>query len=119
MEDSYDDALVGEMVRYMRERIGESVTIKDLCHRFSYGKTHLCARFSAATGKSINRYFTELKITAAKQIIREKNASGELFARIAEMLGFSSPSYFYSTFKKITGMTPSEYFKSVHQYEKD
>ena len=118
LQDSYDDELVGEMVRYMHEHVGETVTIKDLCQRFSYGKTYLCARFSAATGKSINRYFTELKITAAKQIIREKNASGELFSYISEMLGFSSPSYFYTTFKRITGMTPTEYSKSVHQYDK-
>lgn len=118
LQDSYDDELVGEMVRYMHEHIGETVTIKDLCQRFSYGKTYLCARFSAATGKSINRYFTELKITAAKQIIREKSASGELFAYISEMLGFSSPSYFYTTFRRVTGMTPTEYSKSVHQYDK-
>lgn len=118
LDDSYDDALVSEMVRYMREHIGEDVTIKDLCHRFSYGKTYLCARFSAATGKGINRYFTELKITAAKEIIREKSVSGELFARIAEMLGFSSPSYFYATFRRITGMTPTEYSRSVRQYDK-
>ncbi len=119
LSESCDDALVNEMIAYMREHLDKSLTIADFCHRFSYGKTYLCSRFGKATGKSINRYFAELKITAAKQIIREKNASGELFSKISDALGFSSPSYFYSTFKKITGMTPSEYFKSVHQYEKD
>ena len=59
--------------------------------------------------------FTEMKITAAKQIIREQSATRELFSRIADLLGFSSPSYFHYTFKKVTGMTPSQYFKSVRQ----
>lgn len=116
-DESYDDGLVNEVVGYMREHLDEEITIADLCRKYSYGKTHLCSRFAAATGKSINRYFTELRITAAKQIIRENSHSRELFARISDALGFSSPSYFYATFKRVTGMTPTEYSRSVHQYD--
>ncbi len=119
ISDTYSDKLVQEMIVYMQDNLTENLTIADFTRRFRYGKTHLCNRFSAATGKSINRYFTELKVNAAKQIIREQSQSRELFSRIAELLGFSSPSYFYATFKKITNMTPSEYFKSVHQYDFD
>ncbi len=36
---------------------------------------------------------------------------------ISDFLGFSSSSYFYYTFKKITNVTPTQYFKSVHQYD--
>ena len=115
--ETYDDALVNEMIVFMSENITKNLKIADFCHRFNYGKTHLCDRFSAATGKSINAYFTELKISAAKRIIREQNQTKEFFSRIADLLGFSSPSYFYSTFKKVVNMTPSEYFKSVHQYD--
>lgn len=117
--DSYDDELVNAMVCYMRENLDRGLTIADLCRKFSYGKTYLCARFVSTTGKSISRYFTELKIAAAKQLIREKTHSRELFARISDALGFSSPSYFYATFKKITGMTPTEYARSVRQYDKN
>ncbi len=117
LSEPYSDELVNEMVLYMQENLGKTLTIADLCRQFSYGKTHLCTRFSAATGKTINRFFMELKISAAKQIIREQTLSRELFARISDLLGFSSPSYFYCTFKKFTNMTPSEYFKSVHQYD--
>ena len=119
LSEPYADELVNEMVLFMQENIEKTLTIADFCRRFSYGKTHLCTRFAAATGKTINRYFTELKITAAKQIIREQPLSRELFSRISDLLGFSSPSYFYCTFKKITKKTPSEYYKSVHQYDKE
>ena len=114
---TYDDPLVNEMLAYMQENITGSLTISDFCRRFNYGKTHLSTRFTAATGKSISAYFTEMKIRAAKRIIREQNQGKECFSRIADLLGFGSASYFYSTFKRIVHMTPSEYFRSVHQYD--
>ena len=117
LSDTCNDPLVREMMAYMQENLTKSLTISDFCKRFSYGKTHLCTKFSEATGKTINAYFIELKIIAAKQIIREQSNSRELFARVADLLGFSSPSYFYYTFKRLTGMTPTQYFKSVHQYD--
>ncbi len=115
LSETYADPLVSDMIAYMQDNIGRNLTIADFCRQFSYGKTHLCTKFFAETGKTINGYFTELKITAAKQIIREQSASRELFSRISDLLGFSSPSYFHYTFKKVTGMTPSQYFKSVRQ----
>ena len=117
LSDTCNDPLVREMVAYMQENLTKNLTISDFCKRFSYGKTHLCTKFSEATGKTINAYFIELKIIAAKQIIREQSSSRELFARVADLFGFSSPSYFYYTFKRLTGMTPTQYFKSVHQYD--
>ncbi|MBE6580866.1 MAG: AraC family transcriptional regulator [Ruminococcaceae bacterium] len=117
LSDSCNDPLVRDMVLYMQENLTKNLTIADFCKRFSYGKTHLCTKFSEVTGKTINAYFIELKIIAAKQIIREQSSSRELFARVADLLGFSSPSYFYYTFKRLTGMTPTQYFKSVHQYD--
>ena len=116
--ETYNDEFVNEMVKYMCEHLDTDLTIADLCRKFSYGKTYLCTRFLSVTGKSINRYFVELKVNAAKQIIREESRSHELFPRISDALGFSSPSYFYATFKRVTGMTPTEYSRSVHQYDR-
>ena len=117
LQEQYSDPLVRDMVAYMQAHIAENLSIAALCRHFSYGKTHLCTKFQTETGKSINRYFMEMKISAAKRIIREESGTRELFSRIADALGFSSPSYFYAAFKRITNMTPTQYFKSVHQYD--
>ncbi|MBQ8494694.1 MAG: AraC family transcriptional regulator, partial [Clostridia bacterium] len=34
---------------------------------------------------------------------------------ISELLGFSSPGYFSKTFKRITGMSPQEYQRSLNR----
>jgi len=51
-------------------------------------------------------YFILLKIDRAKKLITETELS---FTEISSILGFSSSAYFSRTFKKKTGVTPSQY----------
>ena len=51
-----------------------------------------------------------MKIDMAKELIRNKNMN---FTQISDQLGYTSIHYFSRQFKKITGMTPSEYASSI------
>ena len=51
-----------------------------------------------------------MKIEYAKQLIRENQMN---FTQISDFLGYSSIHYFSRQFKKISGMTPSEYASSI------
>ena len=55
-------------------------------------------------------YFKRLKIDAAKQMIRQNELN---FTEIAIRLGFNTSQYFTTVFKRISGMTPTEYEFSV------
>lgn len=54
-------------------------------------------------------YFQELKIRAAKELIRSSSMN---MTQIAEHLGFSSPHYFSRVFREKTGMTPTDYARN-------
>jgi YesN/AraC family two-component response regulator len=58
----------------------------------------------------IMEHFSHLKVDAAKQMIRENEYN---FTEISEKLGFNTPQYFTTVFRRISGMSPSEYEKSV------
>ena len=66
--------------------------------------------FREKTGGGAMEYFGTLKIDAAKRMIREGTHN---FTEIAALLGYNSIHYFSRHFKKVTGMTPSEYASSV------
>ena len=66
--------------------------------------------FQSNLNCGIMEHFLRLKIDAAKQMIRENEYN---FTEIAEKLAFNTPQYFSTAFKRISGMTPSEYEKSV------
>ena len=58
----------------------------------------------------IIEYFSMLKINAAKELIRTKQMN---LTQVAEHLGYTSIHYFSRQFKKVAGMTPSEYASSI------
>ncbi len=63
-------------------------------------------------GKSFSELINEYRVNEAKEILTsEKGRDITIFA-VALDSGFSSESVFYANFKKITGMTPSQYKKA-------
>lgn len=71
-------------------------------------RTYLCKRFLEETGVTVNHFITAVKMDEAKRLLEiTKKTSAE----IAEILGYSTQSYFQNVFKKYTGKTPAAYRK--------
>lgn len=98
------------VVDYMEDNISQHLTIEQICWDNMIGRTQLQKIFQLETGAGIIDYFSKLKINAAKHMIRDGRLN---FTQISEQLGYSSIHYFSRQFKKIAGMTPSEYASSV------
>ena len=104
-----DDELALKIISYMEDNLYGKMTVSDLCKAMSFGKTYISNYFNEVSGYSIINYYTMMKINEAKRLIRETQYN---FFEISEMLMFSNSHYFSTTFKKYTGMTPSQYKKS-------
>jgi YesN/AraC family two-component response regulator len=111
----YDDQTVNAIIEYMNENICNPLSLSEISDKIGYGTTFLCSRFKSVTGKSILRYFTELKISYAKKMIRAKE--NYTVSEISNALNFCEPAYFCSVFKKITGLSPKEYSRTIHAYD--
>ena len=62
--------------------------------------------FKKYIGLSPAQYFINLKIHRAKEMLRGSSAS---IKEISYTLHFESPEYFATTFRKKTGMSPSDF----------
>lgn len=107
-EKDYEKRVTGQIVDYLTQNVRASVTIDGLCAYMRYNRSYLFRQFKQATGQTIMQYFTNLKITEAKKLLRETELN---VTQIAETLAFDTPNYFTKTFKKITGYTPMQYKK--------
>ena len=109
-KESFSSHIEGLISAYLAENVYSKITLKDICKKFSYGKTFICTQFRKSTGKTIMNYYINLKIIEAKKLVREKNMT---FRQISETLNFNNPGHFTNTFRKFIGMTPTQYLNSV------
>ena len=95
-----------KMIEKITRSVYSRMSLEDLCNELNYGKTYLSVLFKKHTGRSIMSYYNSLKIEEAKNLIQNGKYT---LSNIAEMLHFSNQYYFSRVFKKIEGISPSEY----------
>lgn len=77
--------------------------LADLC---SMNLSSFRNRFKLTTGRSVHSYVEEVQLERAKDLLIN---SGMLMKEIAYELGFTHQATFTSSFRRLTGMSPSEY----------
>lgn len=105
-KEGMEDHLVRAVKEIVNGGIEDEFRVDAVCRTLGYSRSYLSRIFRARTGNTIAHYATEAKIRRAKQLIREGRYN---FAEISDKLAFDNPQYFSRVFKRITGMTPTEY----------
>lgn len=105
-----EENTVTRVTAYLEKHLDRALTIEQICRDNLIGRSQLQKLFHAQTGGGVMDYFGKMKIRAARRLIREGRLN---FTQIAACLGFQSIHYFSRKFRLITGMTPSEYARSV------
>ena len=104
----YKDQLVNQVIKYMNDNLGASLSIDDIASEFLVGSANLKRIFKKETGQSIIHYFHVLKMEAAQTLIIKNEKS---YTEIASLLGFNSVHHFSTAFKKYTGFPPSKFYQ--------
>ena len=99
---------VNEVIAYLQENVESFLTISDVAAHFYLNPDYLARIFRQHMHVSIGHYMTLQKISVAEALLRE----GKTVAQVQETLGYSSYAYFFKTFQKITGVSPSQYRKN-------
>ena len=102
--------LITVVKQYIERRLGEPIRIAEICEEIGYSKTYLCRLFHAQSGETVGHYVTRRKIECAKDLIREGTRN---MAEISDVLAFDNPQYFCRVFRRVTGMSPTEFKKSL------
>lgn len=105
-ESDTDNVLIDDICEFLSENVYNTVTLKDVCERFHFGKSYLSEQFKKCKGASIMSFYLDLKLSEAKRLLREEDLT---IGQISERLGFESPEYFSRYFKKRVGHSPRDF----------
>lgn len=89
--------------------LNPNLTLDETAKELKISKHLLSQYLNERVGKSFTNFINEHRIEKAKQLLESK--TNYTIEGLGYDSGFNSKSTFFSTFKKLTGKTPSEYQK--------
>ncbi|HHW48168.1 MAG TPA: response regulator [Clostridiaceae bacterium] len=88
------------------ENYREDITTKYLSDRLFLNQDYLGRIFKGETGMTVSDYVNKVRVKKAMELL--KNPKYMVY-EVARMVGFSDQHYFSTVFRKVTGLTPSQY----------
>lgn len=107
---AHHEVAVQRAIEYLRKEYDKDITLEQISNYCAVSKNYFCNIFKKTTGQSIWDYLTNIRIEFAKQYLNDTSLKN---IEIAEKVGYDDPAYFTRIFKKKTGITPSEYRKTL------
>lgn len=104
------NSFIRKCMDYIDSHLTEKIDLDLLAQELGYTKYYLTRRFKDENKISINQYILAKRINYAKMLLTDSRLS---ILEISDKLHFSSPSHFTSVFRRMTGLTPTEYRQKI------
>jgi two-component system response regulator YesN len=100
--------LVEKALNKIAENYGGSLSLEDIAHELAVNKSHLSRTFRKETGVTLMEYINRFRVEKAKELLTFTDL---LTYEVAEEVGFKDSTYFSIVFKKVAGVSPTDYKK--------
>lgn len=97
---------------YINDNVSRRLTLGEVSSLFGYSQSYLSSLFTRYAKINFVDYVNNAKIERAKVLLSDPNA---MVYEVATNLGFESPFYFSKVFKKVTGVSPTTWQKSLKE----
>jgi YesN/AraC family two-component response regulator len=106
-----DDKFIASIIAVIEKNLSDSsFGVEELSKEVGLSTSHFYRRLKQLTGQVPNVYLRNYRLQHAAELL--KSNEGFNVAQVMYQIGIESNSYFSSSFKKLHGMSPSEYLKT-------
>lgn len=99
-------SIVKKAIHYIQLHIDYPLTLEEIARNIYVNPAHLSRKFKSETQMIPTQFIHLKKIEEAKPYLENGTLT---ITEIALLVGFNDPNYFGKVFKKVTGMTPSQF----------
>jgi AraC-like DNA-binding protein len=100
---------VARIIEWLKANYYKPIAITDLADEFGYNPDYLSSLFKKSTGCSLIHYINKIRIESSKSFLSDFNFT---IKEVGYSCGFTDEKYFMKTFKKMEGITPTQYKKA-------
>ena len=104
-----DEEFLSKAIKVMNEHIDDSQFSTDaFAKEMCMSRSNLHLKMKALTGESTNDFIRRVRLNKAMELLKTGRYN---VSEVSAMVGYSTPSYFTTSFKKHFGYSPSELVK--------
>ncbi len=104
--------LTNQLTQLMREHLDGSLSFEAICRESGLSQTALKAHFKRYNHMGVMEYYQRLRIEEARRLLREGRLN---VTQTAEALGYSSIHAFSRQFKRLMGVPPLNYLRTIRE----
>ena len=101
-----DDHEISEALQYIRRHAHANIRVADVLKTLSLSRRSLEHRFKKLVGRTPHEEIQRVRLNSVKRLLSETELS---IAAIAERCGYEHGEYMTAVFRRVTGLTPTEY----------
>ena len=108
-EQPADESRQEETLAYIAQHYMEDLAVKDIAGYLGYSEAYFCKLFKQSFGHSFVSYLTDYRMQKAEELMRTSRLS---IKEIGKTVGYPDPNYFTKVFRRVRGVSPSEFRES-------
>ena len=113
IEDIQYDKTIEGVLNYINSNLENDLSIDTIASEFFMSKYYLMRKFKNQIGSSIHNYVVQKRLILARSLISD----GLSMSSVCSRCGFNDYSSFVRAFKKVYGVSPSNYNPTIHNFE--
>ncbi len=99
-------SIMFQAIQYVNENYMKEITLEEVAKKVCISPNYFSRMFKSELNQNFIDYLTHIRIETAKGLIIKENKN---ISDVCWDVGYNDPNYFTKVFKKVTGLTPSEF----------
>ena len=118
VDSSEYSPFVNTIIQLIESNCSTGYDLSDLAASLGRSKSYLCNKFRKETGYSMTEYLHYVRLRGLLAGLRYNGVTNEVSIKMmAENTGYYDPPYFNRTFRKYTGMSPTQFLETLRKEE--
>ena len=105
-EEQHEERTIHGITRYLQEHLAQEISLSVLAEEFHLNPQYISQLFKSEIGVNFLAYLTNIRMERAKKMLISTSLS---IAEISVRVGYGDYRVFTKVFKKLEGITPSQY----------